>query len=62
MANNPHPMLWCLIEDDSNPFEVTPPVAASVSRLKELVWEKGRNGVLRGTDAKDLALYKVSSE
>jgi Crinkler effector protein N-terminal domain len=62
MANNPHPVLWCLIKDNSNLFKVTAPVDIDIDQLKELVWEKGKNGVLSGTDEKYLALYKVSSE
>jgi hypothetical protein len=62
MANDTHRVLWCFIKNDSNPFEVTAPVNASISRLKKLVWEKGKNGILSETDAKDLVLCKVSSE
>ena len=61
MANDPY-VLWCLIKGSSNPFDVTAPVATSFSRLKDLVWEKRKNGVLRGTDAADLVLWKVSNE
>jgi hypothetical protein len=45
MANDPY-VLWCLIKGSSNPFDVTAPVATSFSRLKDLVWEKHKNGVL----------------
>ena len=62
MANDTHRVLWCLIKSSSNPFEVTVPVETSFSRLKDLVWEKGKNGTFRGTDAMDLALWKVSNE
>src|SRR5258705_43192 len=62
MANDLHRVLWCLIQDDSNPFEVTAPVDASIGRLKELIWEKRKNGVLRGSDAADLALWKVRTK
>jgi hypothetical protein len=53
--------LWCLIEGDSMPFEVTAPVNANINRLKEVVREKGKNGVLGNVDAKDLVLLKVSA-
>ena len=42
--------LWGLIESDSTPFEVTAPVNASIHRLKELLHEKGKNGVLSNVD------------
>jgi hypothetical protein len=61
--SNDQRLLWCLIDTDidieSMPFEVTAPINASVNRLKELVWEKGKNGVLGNVDAKNLVLYKV---
>jgi hypothetical protein len=45
--SNDQRLLWCLIDTDidieSMPFEVTAPINASVNRLKELVWEKGKN-------------------
>src|ERR1700732_1033628 len=62
MANDPHRVLWCLIKGDSNPFEVTAPVDASISKLKKLVWEERKNGAFLGVDATDLLLWKVSSE
>jgi hypothetical protein len=62
MTNDTHRNLWCFIKDDPNVFEVTAPVDATISRLKKLVWEEGKNGVLSNTDAKDLMLWKVSSE
>ena len=45
MANDPY-VLWCLIKGSSNLFNITVPVATSFSRLKDLVWEKRKNGVL----------------
>jgi Crinkler effector protein N-terminal domain len=62
MFNDPHRVLWCLMKHDSNPFEVTAPVDASIGRLKKLIWEERKNGVLRGIDATDLVLRKVSSK
>ncbi|KIM73639.1 hypothetical protein PILCRDRAFT_15072 [Piloderma croceum F 1598] len=58
MANDTHRVFWCFIKNGYNPFEVTAPVNASIS-LKDLVWEKGKNGILNGTDAKDLVLCKL---
>jgi hypothetical protein len=51
--------LWCYIEGDSTTFEVTVPVTASIHRLKEVVHEKRKNGVLSKVDASDLVLWKV---
>jgi hypothetical protein len=62
MANDTHRDLWCFIEGDSMPFEVTPLGKDSINELKHLIWREGKNGVLSNTDAKDLVLWKVSSE
>jgi len=62
MTNDTHRDLWCFIKGDPNVFEITAPVNANISRLKKLVWEEGKNGVLSNTDAKDLVLGKVSNE
>jgi hypothetical protein len=51
MVNEPHRVLWCFIKDDHNAFKVT-----DIDDVKELIWEKGKYGKLRGTDAKDLVL------
>ena len=51
--------VWCLIEGDSNPFEVTVAVTADIGDLKELIREKGKSISFRGIDAKDLTLWKV---
>jgi hypothetical protein len=61
MANDTHRVLWCLMKNSSNPFKVNAPVKTSFGRLKDLVWEKHKNGVLQGTDATDLVLWKVSN-
>ena len=60
MTNDTHRDLWCFIKGDPNAFEVTAPINASIARLKKLVWEQRKNGVLRGIDAADLVLLKVS--
>lgn len=62
MADDEVRVLWCFIKGDSTAFEVTAPVRASIGRLKKLVWEERKHGVLRETDATDLVLWKVSSE
>ena len=51
--------LWCLIQGDSTPFEVTAPVNATINRLKELVWEKRKRGAFKNVDASDIILWKV---
>jgi hypothetical protein len=57
MANNTL-VLFCLVQGDSAPFEVTVTADKSISFLKDLVLEKGF-GVSRGVLAKDLTLWKV---
>jgi hypothetical protein len=53
--------LWCLIEDDSAPFLVPVHTSTYVAELKKLIYENGKAGILHGTDAKDLTLWKVST-
>lgn len=55
-------MLWCFTKGDSTAFPVSALGKTSIGEVKDLVWEKGRNGVLSGTDAKDLVLWKASAE
>lgn len=52
MANNTL-KLFCLIEGDTNPFEVT---VRSISFLKEVILEKRKNGPLQNVDAAVLVL------
>ncbi len=52
--------LWCLVQGDSTPFKVTIRTNNDINDLKKRVHEEGKNGVLRGIDAKDLKLWKVS--
>jgi len=55
--------LWCFIKGDSIAIKVTPVGGADIYDLKHLIWEERKNnGVLRGTDASGLVLWKVSSE
>jgi Crinkler effector protein N-terminal domain len=53
--------LSCFIENDTTPFlvQVTAPIGMIIYDLKELIKEKGKNGVLSSVDAKDLTLWKV---
>ena len=57
-----HRVLWCFIKDDHNAFKVIAPVDTDIDEVKELIWEKGKYDKLRGTDAKDLVLWKVRTE
>ena len=54
MANDTR-VLFCLIEGDTNPFEVTVSTDKSISFLKKVIWEECKNGY-----ARDLVLWKVS--
>ena len=62
MANYTNRVLWCFIKGDSTAFRVAAPGKASIDEVKNLVWEKEKNGVLCGTDAKNLVLWKASTE
>ena len=54
-----HITLTCLIEGESTPFIVEPKKDISIMKLKELIQDEGKNGVLGSVDAKDLTLWKV---
>ena len=54
-----HITLTCLIEGDSSPFIVEPKEDISIMKLKKLIHEEGKNGVLGRVDGKDLRLWKV---
>ena len=51
MANYTNRELWYFIKGDSTAFRVT---ASGKASIDEVVWEKEKNGVLLGTDTKDL--------
>jgi len=59
MANDTR-VFFCLIEGDTNPFEVTVPTGKSISFLKKVIWEECNNGPLRDINVRDLVLWKVS--
>jgi hypothetical protein len=59
MANDTR-VLFCLIEGDTNLFEVTVSTGKSISFLKEVIQEKRKYGPLRDVDAAGLVLWKVS--
>lgn len=48
--------LFCLIEGDTNPFQVTVSAGQSIYFLKEVILEQA----FRDVDAVDLVLWKVS--
>jgi len=62
MAKDTYRVFWFFIKGDSRAFEMTVPDNISISRLKDMVWEKHKNGVLRRVDAADLMVLKVSTE
>ena len=59
MANDTR-VLFCQIEGDTNPFEVTVPTGKSISFLKKVIWEECKYGALRDVDAAGLVLWMVS--
>lgn len=59
MADNAVCELWCLVKREDTPFSIAAPPNININKLKELVWEKRKNGVLRGIDAVDLVLWKA---
>ena len=54
-----HITLTCLIEGDSSPFIVEPKEDISIMKMKDLIHEKRKNGVLKSVDATDLTLWRV---
>jgi Crinkler effector protein N-terminal domain len=57
MANNSRE-LWCIIDGESQPFTVIAPIHSDIHELKELIYDKIKNG-LRDINAQDLDLWKV---
>jgi len=53
--------IFGLVQGDTTVFDVTVAANDYVSRLKKLVYEEGKNGILHDADAKDLSLWAVSS-
>jgi hypothetical protein len=60
MSDDATRTLLCLIGGESTPFEVTAPGNARISRLKELILEKGIRAS-QGILAKSLLLFEVST-
>ena len=50
--------IWCFIEGD-DPFPITAPCNALLRKVKGLIRERLKNGILRNVDARYLTLTKV---
>jgi hypothetical protein len=50
---------WCYVVGDNTAFPVVASSTTFIGKLKDLIKEKGKNGVLNSVDAKDLILWKV---
>lgn len=50
--------LCCLLEGDTNPFEVIADIGQNMFQLKDLI--QGKKGALRSVDSLDIILWKVS--
>ena len=59
MADYTPPALTCLVEGESSPFIVEPKEDISIMKLKDLIQEKRKNGVLGSLDVADRILWKV---
>ena len=53
--------LMCLIEGESNPFEVTVSRDHAVSVLKKMIAKERERGILKDVDPQTLELWKVSA-
>jgi hypothetical protein len=51
--------IWCLVGGDTTLFPVIALPTISIGELKDLIKEKGKDGVLNSVDAKDLTLWKA---
>jgi hypothetical protein len=54
-------MLWCFVDGDNSHgyFPVKIRSSSIIHMLREHIHENKKNGILRGVDVSDLALYKV---
>jgi Crinkler effector protein N-terminal domain len=59
-ANKDSLVLWCVINGESTPFDVTVPANSNISQLKERIHQKNKN-TFSDIDAKNLDLWKVGS-
>jgi hypothetical protein len=61
MADDEVRVFWCLIQDESTPFEVIAPVNININQMKKLIKEEGINVTKRDSIlAKHMTLWKVS--
>jgi hypothetical protein len=61
MTDNPSFVICCLAQGDTHVFKVKAYVGQDIADLQKLVYQEGKNGVFRDTDAKDLTLWKAST-
>jgi hypothetical protein len=59
MADDAFCTLICLVEGGSLLLKIEPKGSVDIFGLKELIWEKGKNSVLKNVDAVVLTLWKV---
>jgi len=59
LMENDTRVLFCLIEGDTDAFDVTVPTYKSISSLKKVIWDECKN-TFRDVDARYLVLWKVS--
>jgi hypothetical protein len=52
--------LWCIVEGQSTPFEVTVPSDATIGQLKKKVHQEKHKLTFREVDPADLVLLQVS--
>jgi Crinkler effector protein N-terminal domain len=61
MNDDEHPLvLWCIIDGESTPFDVTVPGNTNINQLKERIYQNNKY-TFRDIDAKNLDLWKVGS-
>ncbi|TDL19522.1 hypothetical protein BD410DRAFT_842059 [Rickenella mellea] len=54
--------LWYLIQGDTQPFLLPVSADKRIVNLRKGIWERGKNSILGGINAKDLVLWKVDEE
>ena len=52
-------VLRCLVKGGTTPMKISLSVDDDVDDLKEMVHDRGKNGILRDTDISDLFVWKV---
>jgi hypothetical protein len=59
MADHTVRVLRCLVKGGTIPMKLSISVDKDVDDLKEMIHERGKNGVLQDTDIQDLFVYRV---